>query len=344
MPNLLFHSLKGLEHAADMARLVRSINRDKAAVVHFQWLPLPAIDVAAVRSIRRSIGPVVLTVHDTAPFNGSPTSKVQQIGSTSVWHEFDHLIVHSEASKPLLAARGLPIDRISAIPHGILGVATARARTVQADAPLVFLMFGRVKVYKGVDLMIEAVARLPTELRARCQVLVVGDPMMPMDPLLKLAEDRGVASNMKWDLRYVSEADMGDVFSQADFFAFPYREIDTSGVLMACLPFGKPIVASGLGAFQKLLQDGIHGRVIPPNDVDALADAIGSLLANPSLWPAYGRNVAMLSGQIPTWEAIAGKTMALYENLLAERAGRRRATTQRAMLPQGSGKAADFVR
>jgi glycosyltransferase involved in cell wall biosynthesis len=177
-------------------------------------------------------------------------------------------------------------------------------------------MFGRIKAYKGVDVMIEALGLLPAALRTRCRLLIAGEPMIPLEPLRRRAEALGVAGNITWDLRYVSEADMGELFRQADVFAFPYRDIDTSGVLMSCLRYGKPIVASGIGAFRTMLQDGLHGRIVPPGDHHALAAALEALLGNPAMMLACGRNVAQLSAQIPSWDAIARRTMALYESVL----------------------------
>jgi glycosyltransferase involved in cell wall biosynthesis len=319
VPNSVFHVLKGVEHATDMVQLVRVFRNERPAVVHFQWAPLPTIDLLAVRHIRRSIGPVVLTVHDIAPFNNSPTSVLQRIGSKSIWQEFDHLIVHSEASRVRLTERGLPAERISTIPHGILDVAPAGVRPPREGGPLTIVLFGKIKTYKGVDVMVEALARLPASVRLQCQVLVVGEPIIPVEPLMKRTEALGIADRFIWDLRYVSEAEMGEVFSKADIFAFPYREIDTSGVLMSCLPYGKPIIASAIGAFQKLLRDGTHGRVVPPDDPDALAEAIRSLLADPLLLRSCGRNVALLSARIPSWDAIAEQTMGLYETLVRAR-------------------------
>jgi glycosyltransferase involved in cell wall biosynthesis len=315
-PERLFHLLKGFEHAVDMARLPHMLRRIQPDVVHFQWLPLPAIDIHTVRRIRRHIGPVVLTVHDITPFNDSPSSTVQRIASKSVWHEFDHLVVHSESTRNQLVRQGLASDKISIIPHGILDMQPAANAEGRDGSKLVILLFGRIKGYKGVDLMIEALGRVPAALRSRCQVRIVGEPMIPIEPLAKRAEELGVADAVRWDLRYVSEAHMSEVFSQADVFAFPYREIDTSGVLMACLPYGKPIIASGIGAFGKLLKDGVHGRVVAPNDPEALAKALQEMLADPSKLQTYGRAVSALSSEIPSWDAIAGQTVSLYEGLL----------------------------
>jgi glycosyltransferase involved in cell wall biosynthesis len=319
-PNKVFQSVKGCEHALDTIRFAFAFRAERPDIVHFQWSALPVVDIFAIRHLRRSVGPVVLTVHDMAPFNNAPTSVLQRIGSTGILREFDHLIVHSESSRELLSSRGLPAERISVVPHGILDVMPARADPVVPDAPLTMLMFGRVKTYKGVDVMIEAIGRLPVALRRRCRLLVVGEAMIPVEPMKRRAEALGIGDNIIWDLRYVSEENMAEVFNQADIFAFPYREIDTSGVLMSCLPYRKPIIASRIGAFQKLLQDGVHGRVVPPGDPEALSAAISSLIGNPALMRACGKNVGLLSQRIPSWDAIAGQTIRLYESLLQQRA------------------------
>jgi glycosyltransferase involved in cell wall biosynthesis len=318
-PRKLFYAAKGLEHTVDMLRLLTLFRRRRPGVVHFQWLPLPAIDAAMVRRIRRSIAPVVLTVHDTVPFNDAPTSAMQRVGSLSAWADFDKLIVHGESSKELLTSRGIEASRISVIAHGILTVTPTRANAARTGERLVVLLFGRIKAYKGIDVMIEALGRLPAELRDRYQLLVVGEPLIPIEPFKDRAAALGIAENISWDLRYVSDSDMGDVFSKADVFAFPYREIDTSGVLMACLPYGKPVIASGIGAFRTLLQDGVHGRVVPPNDPDALAEALRGMAADPLMRATCGRNVAALGAQLPSWAEIAGQTMSLYDQLVRER-------------------------
>jgi glycosyltransferase involved in cell wall biosynthesis len=318
-PNKLFHAVKGLEHSADMLRLLARLRRHRPSIVHFQWLPLPAIDRAIVRRIRRTIAPVVLTVHDTVPFNNSPTSILQRLGSHSAWADFDKLIVHGESSKDHLAARGINASRISVIAHGVLKFTPVKEHAMPAGDRLVILLFGRIKTYKGVDVIIEALGRLPAEHRNRYQLLVVGEPLIPIEPFKERAAALGIADNITWDLRYVSDADMAGVFSRADIFAFPYREIDTSGVLMACLQYGKPIIASGIGAFRTLLQDGVHGSVVPPDDPDALAEALRGMAADHSMRATYGRNVAFLGTRIPSWDEIAGQTVALYDALVRER-------------------------
>jgi glycosyltransferase involved in cell wall biosynthesis len=143
----------------------------------------------------------------------------------------------------------------------------------------------------------------------------VGEPLIPVEPLRRRAAALGVSGNITWDLRYVSDADMADVFRRADIFAFPYREIDTSGVLMSCLPFGKPIIATRIGAFAARLTDGVHGRLVPRDDPDALAAAVAALAGDPKYREICGRAVAALVDAIPGWNDIALQTLALYRNV-----------------------------
>src|SRR5262249_19220831 len=95
LPLRAFRMLKGLEHANDMLRLRRRLAVARPDIIHFQWAPLPVIDRRVIPAFRR-IAPVVLTVHDTTPFNGSPNAALQEIDALSIFAGFDHLIVHTE--------------------------------------------------------------------------------------------------------------------------------------------------------------------------------------------------------------------------------------------------------
>jgi glycosyltransferase involved in cell wall biosynthesis len=317
LPRRAIRIAKGAEHALDMLRLRRRLAAERPKVIHFQWAPLPIVDRFAVRALRR-LAPVVLTVHDTTPFNGSPNEAVQAIGADSIFAAFDHLIVHTEAGKRLLSARGLPAGRISVIAHGTLRLPEGGSpRGTGTGGEQVILAFGKIKPYKGIDLLIEAFAALPPALRAAVRLRIVGEPFMPIEPLQRQAAARGVAERIDWDLRYVHDEEIGGIVAAADILAFPYRQIDASGVLMAALPYGKPIVASAMGAFAELLRDGVHGRLVAPGDVAALTAALAGLIAEPARARAMGEAVRDIAELVPGWREIGERTVALYARLAA---------------------------
>jgi glycosyltransferase involved in cell wall biosynthesis len=243
------------------------------------------------------------------------------MGARDVFAAFDRLIVHTAAGKARLTALGIPPQRVAVIPHGVLPLPPAMHKPERAAAPTI-LLFGKIKPYKGLDVLVEAFGRLPPALRQRARLRVVGEPQVAMAPVEARAAALGIADRIDWDLRYVADAEIGGIIDAADILAFPYRDIEASGVLMAALAHGKPIVASALGAFAELLRDGEHGRLVPPGDADALAGALGDLLGDPERAACMGENVAALAADVPDWRRIAAITVALYEEVLGERRAR----------------------
>jgi len=103
--------------------------------------------------------------------------------------------------------------------------------------------------------------------------------------------------------------------------AFPYREIEMSGVLMAALKTARPMVASAIGGFAELLTDGETGYLVPPGDIDGLAKAIARLVEQPETRARMVQGLIDLVRAIPSWDQIAAETEELYAAAIAERAG-----------------------
>ena len=283
-------------------------------------MKVAVIDKRLVGAFRR-IAPVVLTVHDTTPFNGSPNSQLQAMGALAIFAGFDHLIVHTEQGRAQLVARGIPSSKVSVIPHGVIALPPAAATANSNERPdRTILLFGKIKPYKGADVLIEAFARVPEALRGGARLRIVGEPFIDLEPLKARAAELGISGRVDWEPRYIGDDEIGRLLSAADILAFPYRDIDASGVLMASFPYGKPIVASAIGAFRELLKDGEHGRLVPSNDPDALASALAELLADPAKAAAMGERVRAIASGIPRWDEIARRTIEVYRGLIHHRA------------------------
>jgi glycosyltransferase involved in cell wall biosynthesis len=322
LPRPIFYGVKGLSHIASMGRLWQLLAASRPDVIHFQWLPLPFVDGAFLPAFAR-IAPVILTVHDTRPFNDNASSSLQKLGALRVLRRFDRLIVHTDQGRQRLLDHVDSEARIARVDHGLLhesGNSTdTPERTTGPDDPVVFLLFGKLKPYKGIDVLIRALAWIQPELRERCRIRIVGQPYMDVAPLQALAETCGVSSLIEFDLRFVPDAEMETMIADSSALIFPYREIEASGVLMAALAKGKPIVASRLGAFAETISSGTHGLLVPPEDERALARAMSRLLEYPTLLGRMTEAVRSLRSAIPTWPAIARTTADIYEMAARER-------------------------
>ena len=318
--------LKGCEHPFDMERLLHRLRRWKPDIIHFQWVPFPLVDGFFLRRFRK-IAPLVLTVHDTEPFHGAPSSRLQLVGVVSTFKCFGHYIVHTQYSKEALVSQlGLPEERISVIPHGVFSYyrelvneteKTQEEPKISGKKKALFL--GVLKPYKGVDILLQAFARLPEEVARDTILQIVGYPKMPIESLKALARDLGVEEKVLWDLRFVKEAEVAAYFARSDVVVLPYRRIDQSGVLMIALAFGKPIVASRVGGFAETIQDGVHGFLVEPGNVESLAQALTRLLVDDEMRAQMANAVERLAREELSWNNIAKQTLRLYQTIARER-------------------------
>ena len=230
LPGPLRALAKGLSHMVGLLRLMTSVHRQRPDVVHLQWLALPPLDVMALAWIRRRAA-IVLTMHDTVPFNGSHKTLLQRIG---IWRGValaDAVIVHTQSGRERLARLGVPEHKLEVIAHGPLALRVPPpAPRAHRDTRACFVAFGEIKPYKGLDLLIEALAALPEAQRAQCRAIVAGRPQMDLEPLRQRIAALGLEHTIELRPRRQTEEEMAVLFDDADAFVFPYRQIDASGV------------------------------------------------------------------------------------------------------------------
>ena len=142
--------------------------------------------------------------------------------------------------------------RVHVIPHGAFTHLTEVADPVPLPPELaavelpVVLLFGLVRPYKGLDVLLEAWRAVDG-----AELWVVGLPRMDLAPL-RAAAPRTV----RFVERFVPDAELPAFFDRADLVVLPYREIDQSGVLFTALAFGKPLVLTAVGGFPEVAGEG----------------------------------------------------------------------------------------
>ena len=315
LPGPVRLAVKGLDHAWSMVRLLGRLRRERPHVIHFQWLALPLLDGRLLDRFRR-IAPLVLTVHDTNPFNGDPSAGLQSSGFRAALDRFDRLIVHTAQGEARLRAMGLKAP-VAVLPHGMLVDPVAGDPDPMANT-VTFLLFGKIKPYKGADLLVRAFAGMPAEARAQARLRIVGKPYMDLTALHALAAEHGVTLGL--EPGFIPDDALPALFGPGTVAVFPYREIEASGVLFLALAHGRPVIASRLGSFAELITDGLHGHLVPPDDVAALSAAMSHLVLD----RAYAaRCAAAVQGQattVPGWDEIARRTTQLYRSAGAREA------------------------
>jgi glycosyltransferase involved in cell wall biosynthesis len=306
-------ALKLAEHVPDMLRYRRVARA--ADVVHFQWLTVQHLDgwllparAGAAPAPRR---PLVLTAHDILPREARPGQRTAQ---RRLYDRFDAIVVHSEHGRRRLTGElGVDPERVYVIPHGVFehlaaGEPEERAptRTPFATELPVVLCFGLMRPYKGIDLLLEAWRGIDD-----AELWIAGMPRMDISALRATAPP-----GVRFVPRFIGDDELPAYFRRADLVVLPYREIDQSGVLFTALAFGKPLLLSDVGGFPEIAATGA-ARSFPAGDAGALRDSLRELLDDEPARAALAARAAELAAGEYSWRAIAGRTLALYESLLA---------------------------
>jgi glycosyltransferase involved in cell wall biosynthesis len=300
--------LRAAEHIPDMRRYRRVA--EQADLVHYQWLPIPGLD----RRLLPPKRPRIYTMHWRLPEAGSRIGR----SLTKLLAKMDTVVVHSEhGSARLQADFGVPVDRVRVIPHGAFDYLTRQDDEVPLPAELqavegpVILAFGLIRPYKGTDVLLEAFSRVD-----RGELWIVGMPRMPMEELRAQA-DRA-AGRVRFIDRFIPDQEIPAFMRRADLVVLPYRNIEQSGVLYTALAFGRPLVLSSVGGFTEIGERGA-ARLVPPEDPDALAEAIKELIADRDTAAALAAGAEREASGISSWDRVAESTMALYSELLDRR-------------------------
>lgn len=125
-------------------------------------------------------------------------------------------------------------------------------------------------------------------------------------------------------------ADMTRFYESCDAFVLPSRSEGSPNVLLEAMAHGIPVIATRVGGTPELVWNGLEGFLVPPGDVDALADAVGTLVRAPGLREAMAARARRRAEQFSA-ERAAGGLARLFDEVLARR-GRLR-FTERVRLP-----------
>jgi glycosyltransferase involved in cell wall biosynthesis len=312
------HTIVSMLYLPAWFRLLRRLRRLRPDVIHLQWLPYPLVDATMLRLLAR-IAPVVLTAHDATPRNGQ-SGRLEMAAWRQALSLVDAIVVHTRAGERLLATLGADSQQVALIPHGQLELAPEPVRVDRAPgSPLSFLQFGYMQDYKGIDVLVRAVGLMDPEIRARCRFVIAGAALMDITGVQHLIQETGVADVVDLVPRYFSDAEVSSLLRGADVLVFPYRRIQSSGVLSLALNLQRPVVATAVGCFKEMIEPGTHGLLIPPDDPVALAAALTRVATDDELRQTLAANLAAVARKIPSWDLIASSTVDVYRDVIQRR-------------------------
>ena len=303
-----------IEYGRSLLKLAKTIRTGQFDVVHVQTFKNARIEMWLYYRLRKYVKKYVYTVHNVLPHETTPKDKrIYQ-----KFYEFcDALIVHNEASKNcLLEEFSVSEAKISVIAHGAYQMHLPPQNKKDEGQTVHFLQFGFIRTYKGIDILLSAIALIAPEKRQNLKFTIVGKQYRKLDDTDYDAKIRelGIESCVDFLPEHIPEEKLPELFADADFVLFPYRQIYGSGALLMAYTYGKPVIASDIAAFQEETACGKTGFIFESENPQALSDSILAAAACSSeQYQEYQAAIQKLVAEKYNWEKSVVKTVEVYQ-------------------------------
>ncbi|MDZ7338510.1 MAG: glycosyltransferase [candidate division KSB1 bacterium] len=189
----------------------------------------------------------------------------------------DHFVVMSDTVHQDLLSF-VPGADVKRVPHPVYSIfgeavpkAEARRRLGLGEGPLI-LFFGYVRAYKGLHVLLEAMAEVLRKIPAR--LLVAGEFYSDKSAYLELVARLGLSSAVTIVDEFIPNQDVKLYYCAADVVVLPYLSATQSGIVQIAYNFNTPVITTNVGGLPDEVLDGVTGFVVPAGDPRALANAI----------------------------------------------------------------------
>jgi glycosyltransferase involved in cell wall biosynthesis len=253
--------------------------------------------------------PVVRSRHVTIPIGA---------GRALIYRLAHRVITSGTTVKRMIEAAGVPPGRVVAIPAGIdparfhAGVSGAAVRAEFGVGGALVGLVANIRGSKGHRYLLEAAPRVLAE-RPDTRFLIVGDGVGFEDVRRRVAAlglaDRVIMTGFRRDIP--------EVMADLDVLVLPsVRSEAAPQVVPQALAVGTPVIGTTVGGIPEIVRDGETGRLVPPENAPALAEAILAMLGDPARARAMACRGQALVQERFTFAATMQATIAVYEELL----------------------------
>ncbi len=288
------------------ARLRRIVTREKPDLLHTHLVHAETYGTLAAGRT-----PIVATKHNDDPFRAGAFRFVER----ALARRSKRVICITEAlARFNRDVVGLPAAKLRVVRYGMDAPPRAWASDPPVSLPAnarVLLAVSRLVPQKGLDVAVRA---LPTICVAEPNaILVVLGEGPERESLTRLARSLGVEHALRLP------GHLGDVtrwLEQSALFVHPARWEGFGLVLLEAMLAGRAVVASNVSAVPEIVEDGVTGVLVAPDDPSALARSVSDLLADPARAAALGTAALTRARSAFSVERMATDTIAVYEEAL----------------------------
>jgi len=230
------------------------------------WTPMYLVLIAALRTKSTQI---ILIAHNIVDHE---SSFLKRQLTRIVLKRADRILVHNKAAADEVDELLGHSHPTLIHPHPIYDQFPAAQSQLPRRSELELLYFGFVRDYKGLDLLIEALANIKNQ---SWFLSIVGEFWHQGETgFQQQIIDLGLTNNIELVPRYVSDIEAAEYFSRADFVVLPYARSNGSGIVPLAYHYSTPVIVSDLGALTAVITEGKTGWSFEANNAQSLQQTL----------------------------------------------------------------------
>jgi starch synthase len=275
--------------------LLKAIITKKYDIVHIQGHSYLFFLFVPLLKLKRI--PIYWTMHDVdfRPTNTGLRGKLEslqvRILCQNEWlsRKVNAIIVHGSKLKDKLVSRGLPEEKVHVVPHLDYRYLLELAPKSDDDKSKgeYALMFGKIKPYKGIRVLLDASRIVRKKLGANFMILIAGKGNMSYLNTLLRNDD---LEYIQLQNGYIPEIELPKILRRAKFLVLPYVDASQSGVVSLAYTFSKPVIVSNVGSIAEYVEHEVTGLIFESGKTSQLAEYIVDLFENNEKCLRMGKN------------------------------------------------------
>src|SRR5690606_6421637 len=281
-PGLRIHALVNSVNPFSWVRAARFINKQQPdyVIVRF-WLPFMAMSLGSILRLLNKKIYIIALVDNAIPHESRPGDRIL----TKYFMKAPHAFVTMSRAVLKDLAQFTSTPHLRFVPHPVYDIYgshvdkfVARKKLGLGEHEKVILFFGFVRKYKGLELLLHAMADVRLQ-EMNVKLLLAGEFYDDPEPYHQLISALHLNDRVLIHDHFIPADEIAHYFCAADIITQTYLSATQSGVTQIAYHFGRPMLVTDVGGLAEIVDDNQGGYVTPVTS-DAVADALVDFYRN----------------------------------------------------------------
>ena len=162
----------------------------------------------------------------------------------------------------------------------------------------IFLFFGLIRDYKGIDILLESINNIDKSLYKKFKLLIVGENYIDIKKYKKIIDD-SLKDNILWYNEYIPDKYINLYFSSSDYVVLPYKSGSQSGIIPMAYYYDKPVIVSDVNGLVELIDDNT-GFIFKNKNINQLTTILENCIRSSNLLTVSYENIHNMKNKLST--------------------------------------------